>query len=106
MSITQNKSLNPLLNLLINCKPARSAPRILSIKGECTFLFLKFLIIVLCNSAANSLFEIFSVLIADLFRVAKASDRASVEAPPEYFYQKIYKSLKQYLFDIHHIMDF
>ena len=59
MSITHNKNLNPLLNLLINCISSKSAPQILSIKGDCTFLFLDFLIIGLCNSSANSLFEIF-----------------------------------------------
>ena len=37
MSITHNENLNPLLNLLINCISARSAPQIFSIKGECTF---------------------------------------------------------------------
>ena len=39
MSVTHNKNLNRLLNLLINCISARSAPQILSIKGECAFLF-------------------------------------------------------------------
>ena len=38
---------------------ARSEPEILPIKGECTFLFSNFLTIVLCNSSANSLFNIF-----------------------------------------------
>ena len=38
----------------------RSAPQILSTKDEYTFRFLQFLIIGLCNSSANSLFEIFS----------------------------------------------
>ena len=85
MSISHNKNLNPLLSLLINCISARSATQILSIKVECTFLFLNFLIIGLCNSSANSLFEIFSFLIADLFRVAKVSDRASVAAQPKIF---------------------
>ena len=60
MSITHNENLNPLLNLLINFIPARSAPRILSLKVECTFLFSNFLIIGSCNSSANSLLEIFS----------------------------------------------
>ena len=53
MSITHNKNLNPLLNLLINCISARSAPQISSIKGDCTFHLLNFLIISLCNSSAN-----------------------------------------------------
>ena len=42
---------------------ARSAPKILSLKDECTFLFLNFLIIGLCDSSDNSLFEIFSFVI-------------------------------------------
>ena len=50
----------PLLNLLVNCISVRSAPQILFIKDECTILSLKFLITVLSNSSANSLFEIFS----------------------------------------------
>ena len=47
MSIIHNKKRIALLNLLINCTSARSAPQILSIKGERTFLFLRFLIIFL-----------------------------------------------------------
>ena len=60
MSVTHNKILNPLLNLVANCISPRSA---LSIKVECTLLFLNFLIIGLCNSPANSLLEIISFLI-------------------------------------------
>ena len=63
MSITHNKHLNTLLNLLIKYIPARSALQILSIQGEPTFFFLKFLIIGLCNSSANSLLEIISFTI-------------------------------------------
>ena len=59
MSITHNKNRNPLSNLLINCISAKSAPQILSIKGECTFLLLNFRIIGLCNPSANPLSEIF-----------------------------------------------
>ena len=59
MLITHNKKRIPLLNLLINFISAKSAAQILSIKGECTFLFLDFLIIGLCNSSANSLLEYF-----------------------------------------------
>ena len=66
---------------------------------------IKFLISSLYNSAANSFFEIFSFLIADLFRVLKVPDRASAVAPPEVFYQKIYKLLKKFYFDIHHDLD-
>ena len=90
MSITHNKNLNTLLSLLINCISARSGPQILSKKGGCTFLFLYFLIIGLCNSSANSLFKIFSFLIP----------------LPEVFLSKNYKTLKQNLFDIHHVSDF
>ena len=72
MSITHNKNQNPLLNLLINCVSARSAPQILSIKGNCTFILLNFPIIGLCSSSANSLLEIFSFL----------------TVPPEVSYQK------------------
>ena len=57
--MTHNKNLNILLNLLINCISAKSAPQILSIKGECTFLLSFFLIIGLCNSSANSYKEYF-----------------------------------------------
>ena len=62
MLITHNKKRIPLLNLLIDCISARSGPQVLSIKGECTFLFIKFSD-GLCNSSANSLFQIFSFLI-------------------------------------------
>ena len=41
---------------------ARSAPQLLSTKDKCTFVFLNFLIIGLCNSSANFLFKIFSFL--------------------------------------------
>ena len=63
LSITHNKNLNPVLDLLINCISAKSAPQILSIKGDCTFLSLNVLIIGLCNSSANSLLEKFSFVI-------------------------------------------
>ena len=55
MSITHNKKPIPLLNLLINCIPTISAPQILSIKCDRTFLSLDFLIIGLYSSSANSL---------------------------------------------------
>ena len=87
MSIIHNKNLNTLLNLLINCISAKFSPQILPINSKCTFLFLNFLIIGLCNSSDNSLLEVISFLITDLF--------ASVAAPLEVFYQKIYKPLKQ-----------
>ena len=47
-----------------------STPNI--IKDECTFQFSNFLIVSLCNSSANSWFDIFSLL----------------TAPPEVFHQK------------------
>ena len=63
ISITHNKKQIPFLILLINCISARSAPKILFIKGDCNFLFQIFLIIGLCSSSVNSLFEMFSFLI-------------------------------------------
>ena len=79
ISYKNDKNLNLLLNLLINCISSTSAPQILSIKCECTFLLLNFLMIGLCSSFANSLLEIFSFL----------------TAPLEVFYQNIYRPLKQ-----------
>ena len=71
MSITHNKNLNPWLNVLINCVSARSAPQIMFIKGECTFLLLNFLkigsIIRLSNYFANSSLAIFSVVVPRFF---------------------------------------
>ena len=58
MSITHNKKQIPLLNFLINCISARSAPQILPVKDECTFILLNFLKIGLCNFSANSLLDI------------------------------------------------
>ena len=63
MSITHNKKLNPLSNLLINCISAKSAPQMLPIKVECTFLVLKFVIVDLRNASANCWSGIFSFLI-------------------------------------------
>ena len=63
MLITRNKKRLPLLNLLINCISARSAPQILSIKGDCAFNNCAFLIIGLCNSCANCWSANFSFLI-------------------------------------------
>ena len=60
MSIKLKKKRIPLLNLNINCIYASSAPEILYTKGDCTFLFLNFLIVSLCNSTSNSLLEFFS----------------------------------------------
>ena len=91
ISITHNKNLNPLVNLLIKFISARSAPQILSLKNESNFLFLNFLIIGLCDSSANSLLDIISFLIA---------------LPDVSFYQKFYKPLKKDRFDIHHVLDF
>ena len=62
MPITHHKNLNLLLNAFINCISAKSVPQILSIKGECSFLLLNFLIIGFCNCSANSLLEIISFL--------------------------------------------
>ena len=38
-SMTHNKNVVPLLNLLINCISAKSTPQILSLNKEQTFLF-------------------------------------------------------------------
>ena len=45
MSIAHYKDRNRLLNLLINCIPARSVAQILPIKDGCTFGFSNFLIV-------------------------------------------------------------
>ena len=90
ISTTQNKSLNHLVSLLINCISARFVPKIFFIKDDCTFLFSDFLIIGLCNFSPNSLLEIIS----------------SLTALSEIFYQKIYRPLNQVHVDIHHILDF
>ena len=66
ISIAHNKKRIPLLNVLINYVSAKSVSQISSIKGECAFLFSKFLITGLCNSSANSLFQIFSFLTVPL----------------------------------------
>ena len=42
ISITHNKNLNPLLNLLNSCISAKSTPQILYLNEEYTFLFLNF----------------------------------------------------------------
>ena len=80
--ITNNKNLNPILTLLINCISVRSVPQIFSVKTKCTFLFPDPLIIGLCDSFANFLLFFLNI-----------------------FYQKIYKPLKQVHVDIHHILD-
>ena len=54
--LTHNKKRIPLLNLLINCIPARAASQILSIKGYYTFVFLNWVM----NSSTNFLLGIFS----------------------------------------------
>ena len=64
ISITHNKNLNPLVNVLIKYISSRSTSQILSLKNESTYIFLNFLIIGLCDSSANSLIDIISFLIA------------------------------------------
>ena len=56
----------PLLNVLINCISARSAPQIMSTKDKYTFRFLNLLITDLCNSSADSSLDLISFLIAPL----------------------------------------
>ena len=64
------------------------APQILSLKDEYTLSFLDFQVIGLYNSSANCWFDIFSLLIAHLSRVAKVSDQVRVTALPEDFLSK------------------
>ena len=78
MSLTHNKNLNSLFNLLVNCISTKFAFHIFSIKGGGTFLLLNFLIIGYCNSLANFLQGVFSFLTPLL----------------EAFYQKLFKLLK------------
>ena len=100
MSIAHNKSLNPLLNLHINCISARSAPQILSIKGDCTFLLLNFIILVgLCNPSANSRVLSEALRSATLARQAKFKGRlfeifSFLVTLPEVILSKIYRPLK------------
>ena len=51
--MTHDKNLAHLLNLLINCISAKSAPQTLFLNEEQTLSFYFFLIIGLCNSSAN-----------------------------------------------------
>ena len=60
----------------------------LSTKDEYTFLFLNVLIIELCNSPANFLFEILSFLISDFDRLAKFFNHVNIATPPEDFLSK------------------
>ena len=53
MSITHNKNLNPLSNLLVDCTSAKSASQILSLNGEYNFLCLNFIITYIRRSEAN-----------------------------------------------------
>ena len=81
ISITHNKNINPWLNLLIHCISARSAPKILAIKDECTFRLSNFLIIALCYSSGNCCSVIFllaAVLPGNLFCLTKISDSTRV----------------------------
>ena len=55
--------MNSFIILLMNCISARSAPQILSLKDEYTFLFSNFLIIGLCNFSTNCWFYLISFLI-------------------------------------------
>ena len=45
MSITNNKNQNSLLDLLIDCMSAESAPKIMSLKDEYNLNFSNFLIL-------------------------------------------------------------
>ena len=89
--ITHNENQIPLENLHIIYISVGLVPQVLSVKSEWTFLFSNVLIIGFCKSAANSLFEIFPFL---------------VSLPQNFFYQKIYRPLKEVRVEIHHISDF
>ena len=60
---------------------ARSATQLLSIKDGCTFPFLNFLIIDLCNSSDNYLLDIISFFIAPP-DVLLSKNLSSIEASP------------------------
>ena len=77
-----NKKRIPLLNLFSNCISAKPAPQVLSLKDECTFRFLSFVIIRFCSSSDYTLFCMISFL----------------TAPPTFFFIK--------KLDIHHIQGF
>ena len=62
ISISYNKKRIHLLNLLISWISVRSAPKILSEKGDCIVLFQKSKKIFWCHFSANSLLETFSFL--------------------------------------------
>ena len=81
ISVTHNKKRIPSLNLFIICISDRSAPQILSIKDEYTVLVLSFLIISLCYSLPNSLFDILSFLIP-LLEVFLSKNLENIEASP------------------------
>ena len=53
-----------IINLLINCMPAKSVPQILTIKDGCTFRFANFLVRGWCSSSAKSVFCMTSFLTA------------------------------------------
>ena len=56
----------------------------MSRKDECTFPFLNFLIIGLCSSSANSLFEIFLILIP-LSEVVLSKTIETIETRPFWY---------------------
>ena len=61
-SKTHNKKRFAFLNLLINCMSAKWSSETLSIKDECAFCVLNFLIISLCSSSDNTWFDIIRIL--------------------------------------------
>ena len=62
---------------------ARPAPQILSVKGECTFLLLNFLITGLCNSSANFHFIlIFNTTTRSLFIKKRPLKQVHVDIHP------------------------
>ena len=83
ISITHNKNQNPSLKFVINWISGRSVPQLLSLIDYCTFRFSNFVRIGLCNSLANSWFDVILFSITDLHCLSTVSDQALVTAPPE-----------------------
>ena len=92
--MTRNKNWNPLLYFLINCKSGNSAIQILCLKDEYD-ISSKFVMTCLCDSFTNFCFDIILLSVATPELLT-----------PKGFLSKKYKSLKQDLPDIHHILDF
>ena len=94
VSIKHSKNRILSLKFLMNCISARSAPQILSLKSECTFLSLNLLITGLYSPSANSKGRCFLKYSHFWHHYQKL------------LYQKIYRPLKQVRVDVRHISKF